>query len=210
MSEKLVNAIVEMQEQEALQIVNDLIDNGTNPISILDDCSTAMETVGKRFESGEYFLPHLMMAGDMLQRISELVKPKLEGETKKETLGKVLIGTVKGDVHDIGKDIVTFLLSVNGFDVKDLGIDVPVEKFVKEISEFKPQVVGMSGLLTLAYDNMKETVEAISDAGLRDSIKIMIGGGQMSDKICEYAGADAYGKDAVEAVVLVKRWVGVE
>ena len=210
MSEKLVNAIVEMQEQEALQIVNDLIDNSTNPISILDDCSTAMETVGKRFESGEYFLPHLMMAGDMLQRISELVKPKLEGETKKGTLGKVLIGTVKGDVHDIGKDIVTFLLSVNGFDVKDLGIDVPVEKFVKEISEFKPQVVGMSGLLTLAYDNMKETVEAISDAGLRDSIKIMIGGGQMSDKICEYAGADAYGKDAVEAVVLAKRWIGVE
>jgi len=210
MSERLVDAIVEMQEQEALQIVNDLIDNSTNPISILDDCSTAMETVGKRFESGEYFLPHLMMAGDMLQRISELVKPKLEGETKKGTLGKVLIGTVKGDVHDIGKDIVTFLLSVNGFDVKDLGIDVPVEKFVKEISEFKPQVVGMSGLLTLAYDNMKETVEAISDAGLRDSIKIMIGGGQMSDKICEYAGADAYGKDAVEAVVLAKRWIGVE
>ncbi len=210
MSEKLIETMAEMKEQEAIEIAKDLLEGGEDPMSILDDCSTAMETVGKRFESGEYFLPELMMAGEILRQISEIVKPRLQGKTKKKTHGKVLIGTVQGDIHDIGKDIVTFLLDVNGFEVKDIGIDVPVEKFVEEIREFQPRVVGMSGLLTQAYDSMKETVEAIAEAGLRDDLKIMIGGGQMDDKVCEYAGADAYGKDALQGVTLTKKWIGVE
>jgi 5-methyltetrahydrofolate--homocysteine methyltransferase len=209
MSEKLIEAMSEMREQEAIQITNDLLEKGENPMDILDASSAAMEIVGKRFESGEYFLPQLMMAGEILKQISEIVKPRLTETTEKKKLGKVLIGTVKGDIHDIGKDIVTFMLDVNGFDVKDIGIDVPPEKFVEAIKEFGPKVVGMSGLLTLAYDSMKETVDAISEAGLRDGIKIMIGGGQMSQKVCEYAGADAYGKDALEGVALAKKWIGV-
>jgi 5-methyltetrahydrofolate--homocysteine methyltransferase len=118
------------------------------------------------------------------------------------------MGTVEGDIHDIGKDIVTFLLEVNGFEVRDIGIDVPPDTFVEEIKAFQPQVVGMSGLLTLAYDSMKRTVQAIEEAGLRDTVKIMIGGGQVSEKIREHAGADAFGKDAMEGIALVKQWTG--
>jgi methylmalonyl-CoA mutase cobalamin-binding domain/chain len=210
MSDNLVEAMVDMREQEALDIAGKMLEDGVDPMKILDDCSAAMEEVGKRFESGEYFLPQLMLAGEMLKQVSAMVKPKLTGETEKKRLGKVLIGTVKGDIHDIGKDIVTFLLDVNGFEVKDLGIDVAPTKFVEAIKEFKPRVVGMSGLLTLAYDSMKETVEAIKEAGLRDDIKIMIGGGQMSDKVSEYAGADAYGKDAIHGIALAKKWTGVK
>ena len=210
MSEKLVDAMTNMREKEALEIVKGLLDGGENPVTILGDCTQAMAAVGKRFEKGEYFLPELMMAGEMLRQISDMVKPMMTGEMTSEKKGKVLMGTVEGDIHDIGKDIVTFLLDVNGFEVRDIGIDVPPAKFVEEIKDFQPQVVGMSGLLTLAYDSIKNTVQAIDDAGLRGSVKIMIGGGQMSEKVKEYSGADAYGKDAMEGVTLVKKWIGGE
>jgi methanogenic corrinoid protein MtbC1 len=210
LSEKLVDAMTNMRENEAIEIAKSLVENGEDPIKILDDCTKAMETVGKRFEAGEYFLPELMMAGEMLRQISEMVKPKMRGERVLQKRGKVLIGTVEGDIHDIGKDIVTFLLSVNGFEVRDIGIDVPPSTFVEAIKDFKPQVVGMSGLLTLAYDSMKNAVQAIEEAGLRDSVKIMIGGGQMSETVRKYAGADAFGKDAMEGVNLAKKWIGTK
>ena len=144
----------------------------------------------------------------MLKRISDLVKPSIKQDAVAEKKGKVLIGTVQGDIHDIGKNIVSFLLDINGFEVRDIGIDIPPADFVKAIEEFEPQVVGLSGLLTLAYDAMKETVQALSEAGLRDKVKVMIGGGQMSEKISDYVGADAYGKDAMHGVSLVKEWIG--
>ena len=208
MSKKLVDALTNMKEQEAVQLAKDLIDGGEDPIKILDACKEAMNTVGARFEKGEYFLPELIMAGEMLNQISEILKPKLKGEAESESLGKVIVGTVKGDIHDIGKDIVVFMLDVNGFEVIDLGIDVPVEKFVDSIKETGSTVLGLSGFLTLAYDSMKETVDAIKEAGLRDGIKIMIGGGQIDEKVKEFSGADAFGKDAMDAVKLAKGWIG--
>jgi methanogenic corrinoid protein MtbC1 len=213
MSEKLIEAMVEMKEQEALERAKVLISSGEDPLKILNACSEAMETVGKRFETGEYFLPQLILAGEMVRQISEMLKPKLKDKSTSvtsESLGKVLIGTVKGDIHDIGKDIVTFMLQVNGFNVLDLGIDVPPSKFVDAIKEFQPQVVGMSCLLTLAFESMKDTVEAIENAGLREEVKIMVGGGQVSEMVRDYANADAYGEDAVSAVRLAKNWVGVK
>jgi len=208
MSEKLVDALVNMKEQDALETAKELIDNGKDPIEILNSCSKAMEIVGKHFETGEYFLPQLVMAGEMLRQISEMLKPKLKGASQSEKLGKVVIGTVKGDLHDIGKDIVTFMLDVNGFDVMDLGIDVPPDQFVDAIKEFQPEVVGLSGFLTLAFDSMKETVDAIKDANLRDKVKIMIGGGQIDDEIRRYTEADAYGLNAMDAVTLSRGWIG--
>lgn len=208
MSEKLVDALVNMKEQDALETAKELIDNGKDPIEILNSCSKAMEIVGKHFETGEYFLPQLVMAGEMLRQISEMLKPKLKGASQSEKLGKVVIGTVKGDLHDIGKDIVTFMLDVNGFDVMDLGIDVPPDQFVDAIKEFQPEVVGLSGFLTLAFDSMKETVDAIRDANLRDKVKIMIGGGQIDDEIRRYTEADAYGLNAMDAVTLSRGWIG--
>lgn len=209
MFDKLMDAIINMREEDALTLANDLLDNHEQPLAVLDTCTKAMETVGKRFEAGDYFLPELMMGGEILKQISDIVKPKIAdgsavGVRKK---GKVLIGTVQGDIHDIGKNIVTFLLDVNGFEVRDMGIDVPPSRFVAEIKTFEPQVVGLSGLLTLAYDAMKDTVQAIVDGGVRDRVKIMIGGGLMSENVSTYAGADAFAKDAMEGVVLTKKWI---
>jgi 5-methyltetrahydrofolate--homocysteine methyltransferase len=204
----LIEAIIDMREEDAVRIAREMLDQGTSPVQVLDDCRAAMTEVGKRYEAGEYFVPELILAGEMLRQVSEVVKPKLAqttGAAKKR--GKVVVGTVQGDIHDIGKNIVTFMLDVNGFEVKDLGVDVPAQRFVEAVKEFQPQVVGLSGFLTLAYDPMKNTVKALADAGLRDKVKIMIGGGQMDEKIRQYAGADAYGKDAMAAVALARSWI---
>ena len=209
MSKKLVKAIADMNEQEALKLVQEMLDKGEDAQLILDAGSEAMTLIGERYDKGEYFLPELILAGDMMKQIGDLVKPKLSGETEqKEPLGKVVIGTVAGDIHDIGKDVVAFMLDVNNFEVHDLGVDVPNETFAEKVKEVKPDVVGMSGFLTLAFDQMKNTIGAIQKAGMRDSVKIMIGGSIMNDEAAEYAGADAYGKDASAAVKLTKSWTG--
>jgi methanogenic corrinoid protein MtbC1 len=213
MSKELVDAVVDMREEDAAKIAENLLNSGADPLSLLDDCREALGIIGSRFAAGECFVPELILAGEMLRAVGNLVKPKLEGKTGGSTqkkLGKVVFGTVEGDIHDIAKDIVEFMLEVNGFDVIDLGVDVPVAKFVEAVKEHKPQVVGLSGFLTLAYDPMKNTVQALKDAGLRDSVKIMIGGGQMDDQVAAYAKADAYGKDAMAAVTLSKGWVGAK
>ncbi len=210
MSKELVNAIADMKEQEALKLAREMVEGGSDPTAILDAAREAMGIVGKRYEEGKYFLPELILSGVMLEQITDMVKPKLAKAAAQERHGKVLIGTVEGDIHDIGKNIVTFMLDVNGFEVLDLGIDVPAQKFVEAVRDFQPQVVGLSGFLNLAFDSMRDTVEAIKEAGLRDKVKIMIGGGQMSDSIREHSGADAYGKDAMAGVALAKEWVGAK
>ncbi|MGD9577756.1 MAG: B12-binding domain-containing protein [Syntrophorhabdus sp.] len=210
MNETLINLMADLQEEETLSMVNTLIKEGANPLDILSDARSAMEIVGKRFETSEYFIPDLMMAGEILKGISDIVKPLIQSDDTSAKKGKVLIGTVAGDIHDIGKDIVTFMLDVSGYDVLDIGIDVPIQVFVDKIKEFQPSVVGLSGFLTLAFDSMKKTVEALEKAGLRDNVKIMIGGGQMDDEVRKYVRADAYGKDAVAAVNLCKQWIGQE
>ena len=210
MTEALVQALVEMKEAEALQTAKQLLDGGVGPLEILEGCSKAMEVVGQRFEQGVYFLPHLMMAGEMLKQISSLIKPLIQEQKTGDQGGKVLIGTVEGDIHDIGKNIVVFLLEANGFQVRDIGINQKPSKFVEAIKEFQPKVLGMSGLLTLAFDSMKKTVQAIQEAGLRDKVKIVIGGGVVTEKIKEYSGADAYAPDAMAGVRLCKQWIGGE
>ena len=211
MANELVDAMANMREKEAIDISKKLLEGGEDPVAVLEHCRQALEIVGKRFETGKYFLPELIMAGEMLKKIANLAKPYLKQESnpKAEAIGKVVIGSVKGDIHDIGKDIVAFMLDINGFEVHDLGVDVPAEKFVAAIREIQPQVVGMSALLTTAFDSMKNTVEVIKAAGLRDRVKIMIGGGAVDDKVRQYAAADAYGPDAVAAVKLAKEWTGV-
>jgi methanogenic corrinoid protein MtbC1 len=208
MSQKLVDAIADMREKEALKLVTEMVESGSEPIAILDATREAMDVVGQRYDEGIYYLPELVLAGEMLDQITELIKPKLATEmVEAKKHGKVLMGTVEGDIHDIGKDIVSFMLDVNGFEVLDLGVDVPPQKFVEAIQDFQPQVVGLSGFLTLAFESMKDTVEAIKSAGLRDKVKIMIGGGQVNEEISDYAGADGYGKDAMAGVSLAKKWV---
>ena len=210
MAHELIDAMVDMREQEAIDLSKKMLESGEDPLAVIDYCRQALEIVGKRFETGKYFLPELIMAGEMLKKIAEMAKPYLKQESsqKTEALGKVVIGSVKGDIHDIGKDIVIFMLDINGFEVHDLGVDVPAEKFVEAIRDIRPQIVGMSALLTTAFDSMKNTVEVIKAGGLRDQVKIMIGGGTVDDKVRQHADADAYGPDAVAAVKLAKEWTG--
>ena len=207
MSGELTKAIAELEENEALRLTREKLDSGEDPQLILEESRKGMEIIGKRFSDGTYFLPELIYSAEILKEITEIVKPKLKGEEQTKRLGKCIIGTVAGDIHDIGKDIVVFMLDVNGFEVYDLGVDVPPQTFVEKIKETGAPIVGLSGFLTLAFDSMKETVDAIKAAGLRDKVNIMIGGGQMDEEIRKYAGADAYGLDAMAAVSLAKTWL---
>lgn len=208
MSKELINAIAEMDDEQAVSLTKELLAQGVEPVAILADCRTAMEVVGKRFEQGEYFISELILAGEILKSISAEVKPLIQQEGQSQKAGKVLVGTVKGDIHDIAKDIVVFMLDVNGFEVKDLGIDVPVETFVTETKSWQPDIVALSGFLTLAYTSMKDTVEALEAAGLRGKVKVMVGGGTVDAQVCGYAKADGWGTDAMTAVSLAKQWMG--
>jgi 5-methyltetrahydrofolate--homocysteine methyltransferase len=203
----LVKTLADLKEKEAIKIVEDRLKAGEDPLKILDDARKAVEIVGKRFSDSEYFIPDLVYSGEILKSITDMVKPKITKAAATKRVGKVIVGTVAGDIHDIGKDIVVFMLDVNGFEVTDLGIDVPVQKFVDAIKNTGSTVVGLSGFLTLAFQSMKDTVDAIKKAGLRDKVKIMIGGGQIDEQVKTFTGADAYGKDAMEAVKFAKGWI---
>jgi 5-methyltetrahydrofolate--homocysteine methyltransferase len=209
--QQLVDWLADMNEDEAVALAKRmLLEENVDPLRVLELCRMAMDIVGKRFEQGEYFLPELVLAGEMLENIGAIAKPLIvqaPGEQAKK-LAKVLIGTVHGDLHDIGKNIVSFMLDINGFEVKDIGVDVPVQTFIDEIDSYKPDVIGLSGFLTIAFDSMKETIEAIESKGMRANRKIMIGGGQIDEAVCTYTGADAFGINAVEAVTLCKNWAG--
>ena len=206
---ELVDAIAKMKEKDALNLAEKMLDRGEDPLKVLEQCREAVEYIGKQFELGLYFLPELILAGEMLKAISKMAEPfiKRDSEETAQPLGRIIMGSVKGDIHDIGKDIVIFLLDANGFEVHDLGVDVSPQNFVEAIREIQLQIVGMSALLTTAFESFKDTVEAIADAGLRHKVKIMIGGGTVPDEVREYSGADAYGEDAVAALNLSKKWV---
>jgi 5-methyltetrahydrofolate--homocysteine methyltransferase len=206
MSQELIQAIVDMREEDALKITTQLLDAGTEPVTILDSCRDAMVIIGQQFETGECFISELILAGEMLSQISTIIKPRVGQNGGSKKIGKVVLGTVEGDIHDIAKDIVGFMLDVNGFEVTDLGVDVPPAKFVEAVKQTGAKIVGLSGFLTLAFDPMKFTVQALKEAGLAD-VKIMIGGGQIDENIRQYTGADAYGKDAMAAVALAKSWL---
>jgi len=208
MAGKLVELLSDLKEPEALAFVEKSLEEGVDPMDLLGQAKEAMNIVGQRFATEEYFIPDLVFSGEILKGIVKMLEPYLKKDEEEERLGKVVIGTVAGDIHDIGKDLVVFMLDVNGFEVVDLGIDVPIQKFVDSIKETGTKVVGLSGFLTLAFQSMKDTVEAIKEAGFRDKVKIMIGGGQIDEHVRGFTGADAYGKDAVEAVKLAKGWIG--
>lgn len=211
MAQDFVNLLADLKEEEVLALTKKRLANKEDALKIMEDARKGMEIVGKRFAAGEYFLPELVFSGELLTQVTNLVKPYLgSAGAKQKKIGKVVIGTVAGDIHDIGLNIVEFMLDVNGYEVTNLGVDVPKEKFVQAIKYTKAPVLGLSGFLTPAFDAMKETVEALEKEGLRKNLKIMIGGGQMDDEVRKYAKADAFGKDAMAAVTLANGWFGVK
>jgi methanogenic corrinoid protein MtbC1 len=206
----LVNAIADMMEDDAMRLTKKYLEDGAPPMKIIDAYKDALAVVGKRFEAGSYFVPELILAGEMMKTASELIKPMMTGgEAGKEPkkIGKFLLGTVEGDIHDIGKDMVHMLMDINGFDVRDLGVDVPAQRFCEAAKEFQPDIVGLSGLLTLSYDSMKSVVDGLGEIGMRDKVKVIIGGGQVDEHACKYVGADAWVTDAVAGVNYALRWM---
>jgi 5-methyltetrahydrofolate--homocysteine methyltransferase len=208
MASGLKEAVIELREDDALRITEEQLKSGADPLEVVAACREAMDVIGQRFADGQAFIPELIMAGEIMTGITAKLKPYLKADASAEKLGTVVMCTVQGDIHDIGKDIVVTMLDIAGFEVIDLGVDVPVAKVVEAVRERKAQVVGLSGLLTVAFDSMKATVAALDEAGLRGQAKIMLGGAPVTDAVVEFAGADAWGKDAVAAVELAKQWTG--
>ncbi|OYT30637.1 MAG: cobalamin-binding protein [Thermofilum sp. ex4484_79] len=180
-----------------------------DPIEIIEkSLRPAMEIVGDKFEKGEFFLSELVVAGDLFKEImDELIKPKLKKAEKE--LGTIVIGTVRGDLHDIGKNIVATMLEVAGFKVIDLGVDVSPEAFVEAVKKYNPDIVGMSALLTTTMIEMENVIKELEKAGVRDKVKVIVGGAAVTDEFAKKIGADAYGKDAVEAVEICKKLLGL-
>ena len=207
MSEQLVQLIADMEEEQALALIQEMLDQGADPVGILEDCRAAMGVVGQRFEAGEYFIPELVLAGEMLKSISAEVKPRIQLSSDGQQGAKVLLGTVHGDIHDIGKDIVKFMLDVNGFQVTDLGVDVQPEKFV-EAAKNGAQLIGLSAMLTTTMPNMKVTIDALKAAGVRDHVKVMVGGAPLTQAYASQIGADGFSPDASAAVRKAKELLG--
>jgi methanogenic corrinoid protein MtbC1 len=206
---KLKQIVGELDEDQ----VHDLLDQfiATKPGAedarkVVDACQQGMEIVGSNFEKGEYFVGDLIFAGELLTASIEKLKPFLGGGGT-GTKGTIVLGTVEGDIHDIGKNIFKGMAEAAGFTVVDIGIDQPPAAFVKAVQDNKPKVVGFSGVLTLSIDSMKRTVEALKEAGLRDGLKITIGGNAVNEEACIYTGADTWSKNAAEAVKTCGSWV---
>jgi methanogenic corrinoid protein MtbC1 len=206
--EKLIQALAELEEEQFHSLFEAALSEREDPLSLLETCRKGMEIVGKRFEGKEYFLTDLIMAAEMFKTASTRLEPQLSGLETKEAAGAIVFGTVQGDIHDIGKDIVVAMLRGAGFSVYDLGVDVPPQAFVDKVRETGATIVGMTGLITISYDSMKETVAALEAAGLRAQTKIMVGGGMVNDNVRQYTGADAWGEDVTAAVTLARQFSG--
>lgn len=201
---ELANAFRDLDEKRVYALIDEKIRQGISPFELIDECKNGMELVGELFSEEMYYISQLMFSAEILKNVMNRLSPLLGEVQKTDSLGKLVIGTVKGDIHDIGKNIVITLLRISGFEVIDLGVDVAAEKFVEAIKESRAKVVGMSALLSLTYPEMKNVVDAIVEAGLRDQVKIIIGGAPVNERVRQFTGADYYGEDAVTGVKLCK------
>jgi methanogenic corrinoid protein MtbC1 len=206
MSEQLKQALSNLEEEAVLKLVQQQLEAGDDPLKIIAACRDGMAQVGKRYETQEYYVSDLIMAGEVFKQAMALIGAKFKTDGGSHR-GVVVVGTVKGDIHDIGKDIVVSLLRAGNYKVIDLGVDVPAAKFVEAVQQNDAKVVSLSGLLTISFDAMKDTVDALAAAGLRPQVKVMIGGGPVTEQVRAYAGADAVGADAQAAVTFCDGWI---
>jgi 5-methyltetrahydrofolate--homocysteine methyltransferase len=207
--QKIKESIIEGRHKEIESLVREICKTGISLDTVIQEgLIAAMDVVGQKFSAGEIFVPEMMVSAMMMKLGLNIVKPLLTGEAG-EPKGTVLMGTVKGDLHDIGKNIVIMMLEGAGFRVIDLGVDIDVEKVVAKVAEIRPQVLGLSALLTTTMPEMKRVIEELRARGQRDRVKIMVGGAPVDAAFAEKIGADGYGKDAVQAVTLARSFVGL-
>ncbi len=205
----LTQAVGDLDETAVVEILEAFVagnPTGEEAYGVVNACQQGMAIVGELFEKSEYFVGDLIFAGELLNQAIDILKPVISGDKSKK-IGAIILGTVKGDLHDIGKNIFASMVDAAGFEVYDLGIDVPPGDFVEKVKEIKPQIVGMSGVLTLALDSMKATVDALTEAGLRNDIKIIIGGNPVTEDACTQIGADAFTTNAAAGVKQCQGWV---
>lgn len=207
--EEITSAVGELDEDKLFLLIDEYLavePSEAKAQEVIASCQEGTKIVGERYHMGEYFVGDLIFAGELLTEVIDLLKPLILHESNVH-IGKILLGTVQGDLHDIGKNIFKGMCEAAGFKVYDIGIDQKVSTFVQKVREIKPDIVGMSGVLTLAIDAMKETVDALIEAGLRKDIKIIVGGNPLSLESATYIGADAYSVNANEGVQICKDWV---
>jgi methanogenic corrinoid protein MtbC1 len=204
-SAALIAAITDLREETALALVRQRLDVGDDPLLVIKDCQEGLRQVGLLYERQEYFLAGLIMAGEIFREVMEVVQPVVERQVSGKASGRILLGTVEGDIHDLGKNIVSVLLGCNNSAVHDLGVDVPPTTFAEQAAQFLPHVVGLSGLVASAYEAMRETVVLLRTPGYGGPI--VIGGGQLSEKVCRYVGANYWTTDAVAGVELCSRLI---
>ncbi len=204
----IATSIAELNPQQAMEQVRARVTRGDDPQVILSECRQGMEEVGRKFETCEYFIAELIFAADFFKKIMEILEPELKKTIKGEKLGNIIIATVKNDIHDIGKNLVASMLNAAGFEVTDLGINVPPEVICDRIKEHPADIVALSCLLTSTIDSMEDTIVKIARAGLRDKVKIIVGGNPLSPELATSIGADIYGRDAYDAVIKCKELMG--
>ena len=197
---ELAEALAQCQEEKVQSMVKDRIAAGVAAADIVTECNRGMTELGERFGRGECFIPELMVGGMIMKAVMADLGPMLEKQESTQFVGTVVMGSVQHDVHDVGKDIVTMMLRGVGFDVIDLGVDVPPTRFVEAVGQHEPAVMGMSVLLTTCYKSVAATVDAVKQANLRDNLAVMVGGAAASNLLAENAGCDFYGKTAIDAV----------
>jgi len=207
MPEDFASLIAELKENETLAAVEVALEAGTRPLEIVEGLRRGMSVVGMRFENGEFYFSEMVMSAEIFVEAIALIGPHMEAGDI-ETKGQVIVGTVQGDIHDIGKNIVATMLRCNGFRVHDLGVDVSPDAFIAKAKETGAGLLGLSGLLTFAFDAMKATVDLVAESGLEDTVKVMIGGAQVNERVVDYTGADAFREDASQAVKLANRFLG--
>jgi len=207
--EKLAEAMGDLDEDLMVELLNQVMEEGAGAQEAMDACQKGMDIVGSRFEEGEYFVGDLIYAGELMTQAVEILKDALvSGDGGGGAKTKMILCTVKDDLHDIGKNIVRSMLEANGFDVLDLGIDVPAQRILETAREQGIKIVALSGVLTLAIDSMKATVDAFKGAGL-DDVKIIIGGAPVSEDFCHYTGADEWAHSPQKTVSVCKAWAGI-
>jgi len=207
---KIQDSLLDLDPEKTVENIRNALQEDIAPLDIVGSLAEAMNKVGEKYEVGEFFLPELMMAGEIMKEAMSIVTPYLKRPEEVHQMGKVVLGTVEGDLHDIGKNLVGTMLRSSGFDVVDLGADVPVRRFVESVRNEKPNIVAISALLTSTMDKMKEIVDELNKEGLRKSVKILVGGAPIDEEFAKQIGADAYGKDAVDAVRKTKELAGSE
>jgi len=209
--EELKQAVIDGQVAKARQLAEETVSLGVQPTVVFSDAlSPAMEEVGRRMQAGDYFIPEVLVSAKAMKAAAEILKPLIAQSGATRSRGKVVMGTVRGDLHDIGKNLVIMMLEGAGFEVADLGTDVPPERFVAATRELRPQIIGMSAMLTTTMLQMPKVVTALQAEGLRSQVRIMVGGAPLNQSFADEIGADGFGMDSTAAVELAKAWVPAE